>query len=118
MAATGDVLYSRDPLDVVEAPRKMCASVPVRPVSPPHRRHLVPQEPGGSRAVPPLFRSKSIRFGLMSNQEIQKVAEFHVFERNLYQMPQRVPMKNGILDQRLVRRSSRTPTVPVGQSPW
>lgn len=39
----------------------------------------------------------------MSNQEIQKVAEFHAFERNLYQMPQRVPMKNGILDQRLVR---------------
>jgi hypothetical protein len=48
--------------------------------------------------------SKSIRFGLMSNQEIQRVAEFHVFERNLYQMPQRAPLKNGILDTRLVRR--------------
>lgn len=42
----------------------------------------------------------------MSNQEIQKVAEFHVFERNLYQMPARVPMKNGILDQRLVGEDS------------
>ncbi len=52
--------------------------------------------------------SKSIRFGLMSNQEIQRVAEFHVFERNLYQMPQRAPLKNGILDPRLVRRSRRT----------
>ena len=40
----------------------------------------------------------------MSNQEVQKVAEFHVFERNLYQMPARVPMRNGILDPRLVRR--------------
>ena len=39
----------------------------------------------------------------MSNQEIQRVAEFHVFERNLYQMPQRAPLANGILDPRLVR---------------
>ena len=39
----------------------------------------------------------------MSNQEIQRVAEFHVFERNLYQMPQRAPLANGILDLRLVR---------------
>ena len=51
------------------------------------------------------FRSKSIRFGLMSNQEVQKVAEFHVFERTLYQMPARAPMKNGILDPRLVRKA-------------
>jgi DNA-directed RNA polymerase III subunit RPC1 len=39
----------------------------------------------------------------MSNQEIQRVAEFHVFERNLYQMPQRTPLRNGILDPRLAR---------------
>ena len=39
----------------------------------------------------------------MSNQEIQRVAEFHVFERNLYQMPQRAPLANGSLDPRLVR---------------
>ena len=43
----------------------------------------------------------------MSNQEIQRVAEFHVFERNLYQMPQRAPLRNGILDTRLVRRRRR-----------
>ena len=30
------------------------------------------------------------------------MAQFHVFERNLYQMPQRQPLANGILDQRLV----------------
>ena len=55
----------------------------------------------------PSLRSKSIRFGLMSNQEIQRVAEFHVFERNLYQMPQRAPLANGILDPRLVRGHTR-----------
>ena len=45
----------------------------------------------------------------MSNQEIQRVAEFHVFERNLYQMPQRAPLANGILDPRLVRaRAARS----------
>jgi len=45
----------------------------------------------------------------MSNQEIQRVAEFHVFERNLYQMPQRAPLANGILDPRLVRtQAART----------
>eukprot|EP00232_Nephroselmis_pyriformis_P008411 CAMPEP_0182876754 /NCGR_PEP_ID=MMETSP0034_2-20130328/14327_1 /TAXON_ID=156128 /ORGANISM="Nephroselmis pyriformis, Strain CCMP717" /LENGTH=1384 /DNA_ID=CAMNT_0025009559 /DNA_START=143 /DNA_END=4294 /DNA_ORIENTATION=- len=44
---------------------------------------------------------KSISFGLMSAQEIVKSAEFHVFERNLYQMPQRIPLPNGILDPRL-----------------
>jgi hypothetical protein len=41
----------------------------------------------------------------MSNQEIQRVAEFNVFERNLYQMPQRAPLRNGILDTRMVRRA-------------
>lgn len=34
------------------------------------------------------------------------MAEFHVFERNLYQMPQRQPLTNGILDQRLARQES------------
>ena len=57
--------------------------------------------------------SKSIRFGLMSNQEIQRVAEFHVFERNLYQMPQRTPLRNGILDPRLARHRRRGPVVHV-----
>ena len=38
---------------------------------------------------------------MMSPQEIAKCGVFHVFERNLYQMPQRVPLKNGILDPRM-----------------
>ena len=44
---------------------------------------------------------RSVRFSLMSPQEIGKCGVFHVFERNLYQMPQRVPLKNGILDPRM-----------------
>ena len=44
---------------------------------------------------------RSVRFSLMSPQEIAKCGVFHVFERNLYQMPQRVPLKNGILDPRM-----------------
>eukprot|EP00850_Spirogloea_muscicola_P023482 SM000360S13676 [mRNA] locus=s360:20430:29808:- [translate_table: standard] len=45
---------------------------------------------------------KSIHFGTQSAQEVVKGAEFHVYERNLYQMPQRQPLANGILDKRLV----------------
>ena len=44
---------------------------------------------------------RSVRFSLMSPQEIGKCGVFHVFERNLYQMPQRVPLPNGILDPRM-----------------
>lgn len=35
-----------------------------------------------------------------------KSSEFHVYERNLYEMPQRVPLSNGVLDRRLVRHSN------------
>jgi hypothetical protein len=30
-----------------------------------------------------------------------KTSEFHVYERNLYEMPQRQPLTNGVLDRRL-----------------
>ena len=46
---------------------------------------------------------QSIRFGLQSSQEVVQSSEFHVFERNLYEMPQRAPLANGVLDRRLVR---------------
>jgi len=44
---------------------------------------------------------RSVRFSLMSSSEIARAGAFHVFERNLYQMPQRTPMVNGILDPRM-----------------
>ena len=53
------------------------------------------EEPTAPRKI------RSVRFSLMSPQEIAKCGVFHVFERNLYQMPQRVPLKNGILDPRM-----------------
>ena len=90
-----ELRLTRDPLAAVTAPRKMC--VPRR--APSQSTRVLTR--GRACAAP--LRSKSIRFGLMSNQEIQRVAEFHVFERNLYQMPQRAPLANGILDPRLVR---------------
>ena len=46
--------------------------------------------------------SKSIQFELMSNLEVQSAAELHVYERNLYSMPQRTPLEHGVLDPRLV----------------
>ena len=46
-------------------------------------------------------RIKSVKFSLMSSQEIARCGVFHVSERNLYHMPQRVPLKNGILDPRM-----------------
>jgi DNA-directed RNA polymerase beta' subunit len=44
---------------------------------------------------------RSVKFSLMSPSEIGKCGVFHVFERNLYQMPQRIPLANGILDPRM-----------------
>ena len=44
---------------------------------------------------------RSVKFSLMSSSEIARAGVFHVFERNLYQMPQRTPMVNGILDPRM-----------------
>lgn len=46
-------------------------------------------------------RIASIRFGLLSSEEVQRMAQFHAFERSLYQLPQRRPQDNGILDLRL-----------------
>ena len=53
-----------------------------------------------------LARSKGIHFGTMSAQEIVKMAELHVYERSLYELPMRKPLLNGVLDARLVCRSN------------
>jgi len=44
---------------------------------------------------------KRIQFGLQSQSEIVDYGEFHVHERGLYQMPERKPLPNGVLDTRL-----------------
>ena len=103
-----EIRLTREPLAAVTAPRKMC--VPLRAAS-----GRGPRATAAEARPAPRMRSKSIRFGLMSNQEIQRVAEFHVFERNLYQMPQRAPLANGILDPRLVRAAARQCRPPGGE---
>ena len=37
----------------------------------------------------------------MADTSQVKTSEFHVYERNLYEMPQRQPLTNGVLDRRL-----------------
>jgi hypothetical protein len=47
--------------------------------------------------------SKHIQFGVLSPQEIVNVSEFEVTQRDLYTVPERQPVKYGMLDLRLVR---------------
>ena len=88
--SAAEIRLTCQPLSLNAGPRKMCV-----------RSLAVTRQAADSKC------RKSIQFGLMSNQEIQQVAEFHVFERNLYQLPQRQPLKNGILDQRLASTCAR-----------
>ncbi|KAG0246496.1 hypothetical protein BGX31_001773 [Mortierella sp. GBA43] len=45
--------------------------------------------------------SKHIQFGVLSPQEIVNVSEFEVTQRDLYTVPERQPVKYGMLDLRL-----------------
>lgn len=47
--------------------------------------------------------SKKLQFSLLNNQEAVKLAEFEVTHRDLYTPIDRLPVKNGVLDRRLVR---------------
>lgn len=44
---------------------------------------------------------RSIKFGLMSGQDVEKMAELEVTDRTLFQMPERTPMPEGVLDARM-----------------
>jgi DNA-directed RNA polymerase III subunit RPC1 len=59
--------------------------------------------------------SKQISFGLMPPTEIVNCAEFHVFERALYKMPERRPQPNGVLDPRLGVSNKRATCETCGQ---
>ena len=48
-------------------------------------------------------RSKKIQFSLLNSQDTVKLAEFEVTHRDLYTAIDRLPVKNGVLDRRLVR---------------
>ena len=46
--------------------------------------------------------SKKLQFSLLNNQDTVKLAEFEVTHRDLYTPIDRLPVKNGVLDRRLV----------------
>lgn len=50
-----------------------------------------------------LQNSKKIQFSLLSQQEVVKISEFQVTHRDLYTPGDRLPVKDGVLDRRLVR---------------
>ena len=50
-----------------------------------------------------MFFSAFIQFGTMSPQEIAQCGEFEVCAHQLYDPNDRKPVRNGVLDRRLVR---------------
>ena len=47
--------------------------------------------------------SKQIQFSLLNAQDVVKLSEFQVTHRDLYTPTDRLPVKDGVLDRRLVR---------------
>ena len=52
--------------------------------------------------------SKKLQFSLLNNQDTVKLAEFEVTHRDLYTPIDRLSVKNGVLDRRLVRYATST----------
>ncbi len=50
-----------------------------------------------------VLHRKKLQFSLFNNQDTVKLAEFEVTHRDLYTPIDRLPVKNGVLDRRLVR---------------
>ena len=50
-----------------------------------------------------MTHSKKLQFSILNNQDTVKVSEFEVTHRDLYTAADRLPVKNGVLDRRLVR---------------
>lgn len=47
--------------------------------------------------------SRYLQFGVLSPQNMVKIAEFEVTQRDLYKPESRIPVRGGVLDLRLVR---------------
>jgi hypothetical protein len=103
-AMDGTLRLTHESLNVTAAPLKMCAPLCVLAAALcGGAQHLfLPWSADSHLSASPAC-SKSIQFELMSNLEVQSAAELHVYERNLYSMPQRTPLEHGVLDPRLVR---------------
>ena len=61
--------------------------------------------------------SKKIQFSLLNNQDTVKLSEFEVTHRDLYTPVDRLPVKNGVLDRRLVRTRSLAQVTPSDKGP-
>lgn len=46
---------------------------------------------------------KRLQFSTLNSQDVVKISEFQVTHRDLYTATDRVPVKDGVLDRRLVR---------------
>jgi len=55
--------------------------------------------------------SKKLQFSTLTAQDVVKISEFQVTHRDLYTTTDRAPVKDGVLDRRLVRLSLSV-TVP------
>jgi len=51
-------------------------------------------------------RSKKLQFSLLNAQDTVRISEFEVTHRDLYTAAERLPVKDGVLDRRLVRFTS------------
>jgi hypothetical protein len=54
--------------------------------------------------------SKKLQFSLLNPQDTVKLSEYEVTHRDLYTATDRAPVKNGVLDRRLVRGLSLSHT--------
>ena len=74
----------------------------------PARPRLVEPNPSGGKRI------KEVRFGLLSTDEMERLAEFECDNRELYTpTPDRQPAPNGCLDPRLGAASKSSPPCPT-----
>lgn len=52
--------------------------------------------------IDPWFCRKQLQFSLLNPQDVVKLSEFQVTHRDLYTATDRAPVKDGVLDRRLV----------------
>ena len=60
---------------------------------------------------------KKLQFCLLNPQDVVKLSEFQVTHRELYTAADRLPVKDGVLDRRLVPFSLSRRTPPVNHPP-
>lgn len=73
----------------------------------------------GHHLLPFALLSREIQFSMLSADEIARLSEVEIFNRLMYDSPNRVPMRFGVLDPRLVRsyvEITRFPKFPIREA--